>query len=433
MTIKYPQFFEANKRAVAAVIKEVKWQDDGGEGGWVSQKTGKETTKPHGRSVCEGPHSSGTYNDQDLKIFVDCHPSEIGVYCHHTTCVRSIDYASRIRANACIQQKVPHLRMVKVKENPTDAERRKLEKKLEKLVQNGEDFKLQICRSDEREENVKLARIGLQLRNQILAEAPKNSLEILKKSSPKDCSLLTPLRSLLLFLDQWPADSIIWIGNTGDSGGKTEKTQKENAKRFVTREEWQERIASKYKTHGVEWPDEFDPRKSLPILFGCFTTGSTFKKDSFSRALQNVEERIWFPFECDGGLSADDQAALLLHLRDVEGFELGQVVDSGGKSLHGHIRIGGNKLSEETLLKISALLCGCNMTDLPKAQRAGLTDKKCWGGLGADDKMLTKCQPCRVPGVPRYDSKPKEPWILQRHKNRKMQTLLYLNPELAAK
>jgi hypothetical protein len=221
---------------------------------------------------------------------------------------------------------------------------------------------------------------GLELRHSVL-RCPAIALDTLKATSPIKVGRWTPDMQVLGHLDLLPSEEIIWIGMPNCSGPIFKE-------RFKSRGFWQ------------DWLEK-NMHQQEGGRIGCYTTPSTYKEGSYARTIANIHKRHYFVFECDGGLSHDEQAALILYLRDQLDLPLAAVIDTGGKSLHAWIKIGP-RLTEEHLSTMSPLFCGCLRSHLPpQAQKA--VEGKYWGGLGGDAAMLNPAQPCRLAGMDRYD------------------------------
>ena len=109
------------------------------------------------------------------------------------------------------------------------------------------------------------------------------------------------------------------------------------------------------------------------------------------RGLNNTGKRLYLVIESDV-LDKADQEIVLYHFS--QKLPLAMIVDSAGKSYHGWFNVEGK--TEEEVVKILKGACR----------------------LGADERMKTKCQLCRLPNGLRKGQK---------------QTVLYFNPENTVK
>lgn len=382
--IKFPEFFEENKKAILQILPETIWKEEVAES--VSQTTGLPSPTPHGSCQCPGPHASGKHSAGDLKIFVDCPPDKIGIYCWHQSCASSLDLAMQARRVACENQGYRCTSYQKRTKTGDSVEVDQLQEQRREAKKKAENAYL-------------WAQNGLDIRQEITQNSFMK-LEELKTSSPVKVKNWTPEMQVLGHLDLLPEDGIIWIGMPNCSGPIFKE-------RFKTRKFWQEWL-------------ENNMHQQEKGRIGCFTTPSTFLEGSHSRTISAVSSRHYFVFECDGGLSHDEQASVILYLRDQLNLPISAVVDTGGKSLHAWIKMG-DRLTPEHLTTMSTFFCGCLRSHLPlQAQKA--VETRYWGGLGGDAAMLVPAQPCRLAGMDRYDLS--EGKIIPKGT---IQKLLYLN------
>ena len=381
------EWTKINRAAVERVLgKSLEWDDTPGE--TESARTGKPCRMPCARAICPGEHESGNNSDGDLKIFTACHPSQIGVYCWHKSCKQSLAIAVACRRVAMEAAGMPALpaRMPK-KQAVGDP--------VEDVAK---------IKSAEKSAAVEQARIGLELRREIIARVDaKTGLERLQSASPsKVFRFPKPLQITAFFQTLFRGvdpEEWAWVGMPTWSG--------KHRKASSAFGSIQKLLDALDKYTGTQY-------------FGCFTSPCTFPPDTKNRSNKTAMRRVSFVLEMDK-TGKDEQAAILLYLRDVMGLPLFAVIDTGGKSLHGHFRMG-----EDEIERAKYLLCGAPRRFLPKVQQTHVTDSDFWGGIGGDASMLSISQPCRIPGVSRWDIKDGK----EIRRENSEQTLLFLDTKI---
>ncbi len=372
----FSKFWARNRAACEDILGAVEW-------GEIPSAAGE----PHGRAACKyrgeagelHHHSSGVYKSGDLKIFIDCHPSQIGVYCWHESCDRSLAYATAIRAVAMGGNKLPPLPRPPITK---------------------ED--VQRARSDAARE-LKQAQAGYLRRQKLSENLDSIALNQLRLEGA-EFSSMDPTQQCLHHLQIFPPETIIWIGEPGHSGQGGIY-----APRWMSRLSWQQAI---YANLG-KFPG-WHP--------GGFTTPSEYPEGTSTRSKETATRRF-FVMECDEG-TPELQARIILHLRDEIGLDLVAVIHSGGRSLHAWWAMRG-KLTTPALENACRFLTGARLRVLPKATRDALpSSAKTWGGLGGCPSTLRACQPVRLAGVERRKQEGRKlrgTGVLQR--------LIYLNPD----
>jgi hypothetical protein len=187
-------------------------------------------------------------------------------------------------------------------------------------------------------------------------------------SSPTPCD--EKLDEAKAFLNQFPADAVLWLAPDIYQTGKPE-----HAKFFRTRAEWQGEMFT------------------AP---GMRIAASSFKPGSYSRSASTVAQHLFTVIESDeigaGEKYADKDefCALIRWLREACGWHLAAVVDSGRRSLHAWFKHPG-------------------ATDMELLEKHATA-------LGLDLKFKEPSQPWRLPGVMRENSDTR-------------QQLVYLDPK----
>jgi hypothetical protein len=126
------------------------------------------------------------------------------------------------------------------------------------------------------------------------------------KSSPDQVNNLTPQEMMIAHLSLFAPNDLIWIG--------------------------------KHVNH-VQYPF-FNPTalwlKNLPIDYGTYISGSSYKNRHGSRKPINIDKNRYIVLEHDQ-ISKDQVAKIFMNTQK-KGMKLIAVVDSGNKSIHGWIR-----------------------------------------------------------------------------------------------
>ena len=130
---------------------------------------------------------------------------------------------------------------------------------------------------------------------------------MLWEASPTSFDVESPRNSSRVLQAIYEPSETIWSGGVYDSGKPQHECHFDTAKAFLTTKEIGDRV-------------------------GC----STFKKESFGRTMDNVQERKIILAESDEMTKSD--SACLLHLFDLLKLQVVAVIDTGGKSLHFWIR-----------------------------------------------------------------------------------------------
>ncbi len=168
--------------------------------------------------------------------------------------------------------------------------------------------------------------------------------EILEES-PLLVSERDPEDQFQLWLNLWPTDSIVWIGDVFSSG------KPEHRAHFRSVAEW---------------------RSAWPVA-GNFTCASSFKPGSWRRSNDSLSGHRFMVIESDT-LGKDEVGAVFAYLNRRLKFNLHAIIDTAGKSLHAWFDAPRDRLIEERLKAVLVV-------------------------FGCDPKVLTYSQPVRVPGA----------------------------------
>ena len=277
--------------------------------------------------------------DRDCRLSLDGAPT---IYCLHTSCGDAVADANRKLRSAIgkAERGVSGLRVNPWVPTVADIERGRLAARKHQLAQRSRDALTHI-----------LAKFRMEL-----AEMNESSPMPLTGDPRDDWRLLLRL---------FPAEAVVWIGDTKDS----------------CNEEADAARKSYCQTHfrpASAWLQE-------ACAPGQFTCPSVFQAGVHSRSNANVAGRPFLVVESDV-LVKEEMVAVFWWMRQF--LRLRAVVDTGGKSLHGWFAFPAIGLLEE-------LQC-----ILPS--------------FGCDKALFKASQPCRLPGAKRGE---------------KMQTLLWLDLE----
>jgi hypothetical protein len=154
-----------------------------------------------------------------------------------------------------------------------------------------------------------------------------------------------------MLLPKFPADDVLWIGDTFDSG------KPEHAAHFKTAAEWMKSAKAP----------------------GPFICPAAFKNTSCARTNDNIEARRFLVVESDT-LTRDEVGAVFRWLHEGCELKLEAIVDTGGKSLHGWFKFEEDLLDDQKLI-LPALQCDPKLftpsqsVRLPGALRDGVAGK----------------------------------------------------------
>lgn len=215
-----------------------------------------------------------------------------------------------------------------------------------------------------------------------LALAGTAKLESLKPSSIDEIISLSPQlipnspqENLHSFLSKWDdCTKLLWMGGVEDSGSP------ENIIHFNTIPTWK--------------------IKGLPTKQSLFTSGCSYKENSYSRCKENIDEHRFIIVESDKYDHAT-QCAIFKYLISL-GLPISMIVNTMGVSLHAWI--DRRKLSDEYVDKLQTLLCGIHNGLEPDPNNPGKTRRKFIGGMGCDPATFRGSQPTRLPGATRPPS-----------------------------
>lgn len=180
--------------------------------------------------------------------------------------------------------------------------------------------------------------------------------EIMEQSPLLVCER-DPEEQFRLWLNLWPEDSIVWIGDVFSSG------KPEYCEHFRPVAEWR-----------ASWP-----------VAGNFTCASSFKPGSWRRSNDSLNGHRFMVVESDT-LGKDEVGAIFAYLNLRLMFRLHAIIDTAGKSLHAWFDAPRSKLVETRL-------------------KAGLEV------LGCDPKVFTYSQPVRLPGALRDGKLQRLVWL----------------------
>jgi hypothetical protein len=188
-------------------------------------------------------------------------------------------------------------------------------------------------------------RLAEQTREIILKDYAWPLADILEDSPVRLWETDAPQAHFRQWLSLWRPEETLWVGQPTDSG------RPECACHFKTPREW----------------------STTPPPYPNFTCGSAFKPGCYARTKENVQERRFFIVESDT-LSKDEVGAIYRFLREVIGYKLVAIVDSGRRSLHAWFEAQTNPQLEKRLAEVLKI-------------------------LGCDIATMRATQPCRTPGA----------------------------------
>lgn len=256
----------------------------------------------------------------------------------------------------------------------------------------------------ENKQIIENAKFGRETYHAIIKSAPRGlSLGSFREVSPIPVHRFNPYDQTLLHLSAFRPDQLIFCGDL---------MQSMNSKNIKPVSIW-EALVGQHQSFVTDIQDE--PESTWPHI-GAFTTGSTYKRKTGGRCLENIDQTLYSVLEADSDpedfskpMSIRNQVALAMHFIEKTD-RIVWVVFSGGKSLH--IGVRGTFVPQDAVK-----FTGCFPAKVGVLPPMGAPKKWKYGGMGFDPMPLnTKCQPIRLAGHYRRD------------KGRR-QSLLYFNPK----